>query len=209
MRLDFTSSNLRMLRLNYDDLGTMRPSRGQARISARTATRSSAAEVAKAGLDAESRKAAATSFATAVAAAGSSISGRNRIAGPAAGREGTIGASTGRTADALSVPPSTDKVTAGLEKAAPKVFHTPFGTYDEMSINERLVVDVVGRSSEEIYFMTHAPGEWKNNPAARLEFAKLYGQEALVTVDRHGTVPKNTDPVWITKPFIDTATGGA
>jgi hypothetical protein len=80
-----------------------------------------------------------------------------------------------------------------------ELIHTPFGTYDPNSRFNRLVTDVIGGSPMEVYFMTHAPGEWMRDAGARAEFVKIYGATALVTVDHHGTVPRNMDPVWVTK----------
>ncbi len=61
----------------------------------------------------------------------------------------------------------------------------------------------VGGSGMEVYFKTHAPGEWWQRPAARAAFAELYGEAALVTLDYTGTVPENMDPTWVTKVPVD------
>jgi hypothetical protein len=105
-----------------------------------------------------------------------------------------------------AVKPGASKTEESAEKG---LIHTPFGTFDAVSINARLAKAVEGSSPMEIYFMVQAPGTWVKDPRARAEFAKLYGPEALITLDLHGTVPKNEDPVWVTKPYVNTATGRA
>ncbi len=85
------------------------------------------------------------------------------------------------------------------------VLHTPFGQFDEFSI--RPVVDVIAQSPWEVYFVTHAPAEWKYDAASRIQFAAIYGSEALSDVDCHGTVPRNIDPVWVTKSNSDPSAG--
>jgi hypothetical protein len=85
------------------------------------------------------------------------------------------------------------------------VLQTPFGAFDAFSA--RPVLDVIAQSAWEVYFVTHAPAEWKNDAASRAQFASLYGSEALLDVDCHGTVPRNIDPVWVTRIDADTAGG--
>jgi hypothetical protein len=97
------------------------------------------------------------------------------------------------------VPNTVDKV----------LIHTPFGTYDPNSRVNGLVTDVIADSPMEVYFVTHAPGEWMRDPLARAEFVKIYGAAALETVDRHGTVPCNIDPVWVTKSANPSTSGRA
>ena len=89
------------------------------------------------------------------------------------------------------------------------LIHTPFGTYDPNSRGNRLVTDVIADSPMEVYFVTHAPGEWMRDARARAEFVKIYGAAALVTVDRHGTVPRNIDPVWVTNSANTDTSGRA
>ena len=218
MRLDSTNSNLGMSRLIHDDLRMVWLSRVGTRLRPHSNGIASSTEsgAKRSGLASQSAAGASMPFATLVAGADSEIPNRQRTAAPPIGREGLIDQPVGRTATSDTVPATpnvqsggTGTTTAPAQDAAPKIFHTPFGEYDEISINNRLVVDVVGNSPMEIFFMTHAPGEWVRNPGDRLEFEKIYGPEALVTVDRHGTVPRNTDPVWVTNPASGATTGRA
>ena len=96
---------------------------------------------------------------------------------------------------------------AGPEK--PALIHTPFGTYDADSIDRRIGFEIFGSCPMEVYFVTHAPGEWMRDAQSRIEFEKIYGAEVLHIVDCHGTVPKNIDPVWVTKPAVESASGRA
>jgi len=89
------------------------------------------------------------------------------------------------------------------------LIHTPFGTFDADSIDKRICVDVSGSCPMEVYFVTHAPGEWMRNAARRIEFEEIYGAEALHTVICHGTVPNNIDSVWVTKPAAEPTSGRA
>jgi hypothetical protein len=124
-----------------------------------------------------------------------------REAAPAARDHGASSLPVNRPGEAEAAAPTVPNAIAS------SIIHTPLGPYDPNSRNNRLVTDVVGSSSMEVYFITHAPGEWMRDAAARSEFVKIYGADALVTVDRHGTVPKNIDPTWVTKS-ADAASAG-
>jgi len=50
--------------------------------------------------------------------------------------------------------------------------------------------------------MTHQPADWMYKDNARIEFARIYGDNALVTLDWDGTVPENVDSMWVTKRAI-------
>jgi hypothetical protein len=119
-------------------------------------------------------------------------------------RESSKAAQVERNSTAVSVPVT--RLNADPATPAPvpnavvkELIHTPIGTYDPNSRGNRLVTDVIADSPMEVYFMTHAPGEWMRDAGARAEFVKIYGAAALVAVDRHGTVPRNMDPVWVTQ----------
>jgi hypothetical protein len=53
------------------------------------------------------------------------------------------------------------------------------------------------------YFTTHAPGEWKNNPGARDSYFRIYGRDALATLDNRGLVCENHNPVWVAGTNLD------
>ncbi len=129
-------------------------------------------------------------------------------------RESAEAAQIERNSAGLSVPVTrlnADPATpAPVPNTVEKVLiHTPFGTFDPNSRVNRLVTDVIADSPMEVYFVTHAPGEWMRDAGARAEFVKIYGADALVTVDRHGTVPRNMDPVWVTKSANTDTSGRA
>ncbi|MFH1575221.1 MAG: hypothetical protein ABIG68_14660 [Acidobacteriota bacterium] len=86
---------------------------------------------------------------------------------------------------------------------AAQEIRTPFGVMKLGAEQPRLVKDVLADSEMHAYFLTHQPGDWMYQEAAREEFAKIYGRQALVTLDWDGTVPENVDSVWVTKRPLD------
>jgi hypothetical protein len=142
----------------------------------------------------------------------------NQVAGVVDGGQRSVGSNGGGAGSAVQLPPvpstpnagatpGTGTSTPALEK---KVIHTPFGDYDINAMDTRMPgIDAFGSTPMETYFMTHQPGEWKGIQNFRDEFEKLYGAAALVTLDRHGTIPKNVDPNWVTKTSVDSAAGRA
>jgi len=127
------------------------------------------------------------------------------VASAASSRKSAEAARVARNSVAVAVPVTRLNADPATPAPVPNtvvkdLIHTPFGTYDPNSRVNRLVTDVIADSPMAVYFMTHAPGEWMRDAGARAEFVKIYGADALVTVDRHGTVPRNMDPVWVTKP---------
>ncbi len=103
---------------------------------------------------------------------------------------------------------ATTEGVSGSGKAAVQAsqeIHTPLGIIQLGPEQPRLVVDVGGRSEWEDFFLTHQPADWMRSDAARQEFAKIYGNQALVTLDYDGTVPRNVDPTWVTTRPVDSS----
>ena len=103
----------------------------------------------------------------------------------------------------------TSSSSSTAEPDEPVLIHTPFGTYAADSVDKRIGFEFVGGCPMEVYFVTHAPGEWMRDAQSRIEFEKIYGAEALHIVDCHGTVPQNIDPVFVTKPAAESTNGRA
>lgn len=209
MRLDFLISNPGNAQFRETDL----PRRGmlEGGRSSQVRSRSASSNLQAAGdignVASQAPEMASPSFAEIVAKTAAPLdkqisiftsrAARMDAAAPAIGNGSSIkeGAS-GRNLDEPA-PPAPAQATV--------VLHTPFGQFDEFSI--RPVVDVIAQSPWEVYFVTHAPAEWKYDSASRVQFAAIYGSEALSDVDCHGTVPRNIDPVWVTKSNSDPSAG--
>ncbi len=85
---------------------------------------------------------------------------------------------------------------------------TPFGEYSGSSRTAAGNTFVDNKawgplSGMRAYFYTHQPGEWMFNSVLRQEFAKIYGQKALVTADWTFTVPENVSSEWVTTREVD------
>ena len=115
--------------------------------------------------------------------------GTGEASRPSASRT-TPGASSGRTS--RSVPGNES------ETSAPP-FSGPDGGEAPREIDE-----IMARARGwEAYFITHAPSEWFRQSEARANFAEIYGQKALVTLDWTLTVPVNYEPAWVTNQPVD------
>jgi hypothetical protein len=110
--------------------------------------------------------------------------------------------STGRTgteAEQSRSAGAAEKPAGDAKEGKPKIVSTPIGVFDMSTKGPNKYVSLTGISEMRTYFMTHQPADWMYNEKARAEFAKIYGEKALVTLDWDGTVPENNDPVWVTK----------
>jgi hypothetical protein len=85
---------------------------------------------------------------------------------------------------------------------------TPFGNYSGSSrtASGNAFVDNEAwgpMSGMRAYFYTHQPGEWMFNSALRQEFARIYGEKALVTADWTFTVPENVSSESVSTRVVD------
>ena len=105
-----------------------------------------------------------------------------------------------QTAGNLTSDSGTSEVSSADEgESMSRIVSTPIGVFDLSTKGPNQYTCLTGISEMRAYFMTHQPAEWMENDRARTEFAKIYGEEALVTLDWDGTVPENVDSIWVTK----------
>lgn len=58
-------------------------------------------------------------------------------------------------------------------------------------------------------FRTNPPGNWIGNEESKMEFALIYGDEALKYAEERRLVPENMDYSWVRKPCVKVDEGEA
>jgi hypothetical protein len=106
------------------------------------------------------------------------------------------------TNDQTTTPDTAGKRSGESEGNKANIVSTPIGVFDLSTKGPNKYIHLAAMSEMRAYFMTHQPADWMNSDKTRAEFAKIYGEKALVTLDWDGTVPENIDPVWVTKRAI-------